>query len=166
MAELGDVSIPIGALVEVPNGRGTVKFVGMTQFAAGIWVGLELESQTGKNNGTVQDIKYFECKEGHGVFVRPSLAKIVQQLPFQVPSSNFVSSINTAPSSNGVPSINTVPLSNGVQSSNVEMDDLKMKLKILEKKRIEDREKLKEFERYKIESEQSKIARDKLMGLF
>lgn len=35
--------------------EGTVRFVGMTEFAPGIWVGVELPTASGKNNGTVKN---------------------------------------------------------------------------------------------------------------
>ncbi|XP_059481863.1 kinesin-like protein KIF13A isoform X5 [Neocloeon triangulifer] len=51
---------------------GTVAFIGETQFAPGTWVGVALQSATGgKNNGTVQGVKYFECRPKSGLFVRP-----------------------------------------------------------------------------------------------
>ena len=48
----------------------TVAFVGSTQFAPGTWVGLQLDSATGKHNGTVKGVAYFECPQRRGVFVR------------------------------------------------------------------------------------------------
>lgn len=51
---------------------GTVRYVGPTDFAAGIWLGLELRSAKGKNDGAVGDTRYFTCKPNHGVLVRPS----------------------------------------------------------------------------------------------
>ncbi|CCF50587.1 hypothetical protein NDA11_000188 [Ustilago hordei] len=59
--------------VKVSNlGHGEVLFVGQTSFAAGVWVGIELDNPNGKNNGSVQGKRYFECEDGHGVFVRSS----------------------------------------------------------------------------------------------
>lgn len=72
---------PLGARVEVPPGRGVVRFCGATSFSQGKWVGIELNEQNGKNDGTVQGIKYFACKPGHGVFVRPSQVKVVADSP-------------------------------------------------------------------------------------
>ncbi|XP_064908388.1 kinesin-like protein KIF13A isoform X5 [Columba livia] len=53
------------------NKMGTVRYVGMVDFSAGIWVGVELNVQLGKHNGTVKGREYFHCKPRHGVFVRP-----------------------------------------------------------------------------------------------
>ncbi|XP_048209154.1 CAP-Gly domain-containing linker protein 4 [Perognathus longimembris pacificus] len=50
----------------------TVRYVGPADFAAGIWLGLELRSAKGKHDGAVGDKRYFTCKPNHGVLVRPS----------------------------------------------------------------------------------------------
>lgn len=34
--------------------EGTIRFQGETEFAPGVWVGVELDDQKGKNNGTVK----------------------------------------------------------------------------------------------------------------
>ncbi|XP_057292074.1 dynactin subunit 1-like isoform X2 [Hydractinia symbiolongicarpus] len=62
----------IGTRVEVVGKglTGTVSYVGMTAFAAGKWVGVALDEPKGKNDGTVQSKKYFECPPNHGIFVR------------------------------------------------------------------------------------------------
>ena len=36
-----------------------VRFVGETNFATGFWVGVELETPDGKNNGAVAGVQYF-----------------------------------------------------------------------------------------------------------
>lgn len=50
--------------------RGTVRFVGPAQFSAGDWVGLELTTPQGKNDGSVQGVQYFSCPANHGIFLR------------------------------------------------------------------------------------------------
>ena len=50
---------------------GTVKFVGRTDIGPGIWVGLEMKKKLGKHNGVVNGRRYFTCREGHGVVVKP-----------------------------------------------------------------------------------------------
>lgn len=53
------------------NKAGTVRFLGLTQFAEGVWVGVELDAPVGKNDGSVGGHRYFQCKAGYGVLVRP-----------------------------------------------------------------------------------------------
>lgn len=62
--------------VFVKDEPGIIRYIGQTQFASGTWIGVELQRAHGKNNGSVNDIRYFECekKDGnYGVFVRQSL---------------------------------------------------------------------------------------------
>ncbi|KNC47616.1 dynactin [Thecamonas trahens ATCC 50062] len=56
--------------------RGTVRFVGLTHFAPGMWVGVELERKAGKSNGSVAGVSYFVCKPRYGVFVRPDAVRL------------------------------------------------------------------------------------------
>ncbi|CAI5683069.1 unnamed protein product [Oreochromis niloticus] len=53
------------------NKSGTVRYLGPTDFAEGIWVGVELEVPAGKNDGSVAGKHYFHCNPGYGVLVRP-----------------------------------------------------------------------------------------------
>ena len=72
-----ETSVAVGNRVSTTNGKGIVRFVGATSFAAGKWIGVELDGPTGKNNGSVQGKSYFSCRDGYGVFVRPAGAKLV-----------------------------------------------------------------------------------------
>jgi dynactin 1 len=73
--------LSIGHVVTLTDGRqATVRFIGTTHFAAGDWVGIELDDPTGKNDGSVQGERYFDCEPGFGMFIRPSaVAAIVEQ---------------------------------------------------------------------------------------
>lgn len=51
---------------------GIIRYLGTTDFATGVWLGLELRSAKGKNDGSVGDKRYFTCKPNYGVLVRPS----------------------------------------------------------------------------------------------
>lgn len=77
MATAGGAVIPLGVRVQVTAGVGTVRFVGQTAFAAGKWVGIELDEPTGKNDGSVAGTRYFACTDGHGVFVRASMVVLL-----------------------------------------------------------------------------------------
>ncbi|OJJ81514.1 putative dynactin [Aspergillus glaucus CBS 516.65] len=69
---MGDLSP--GSVVLLPDGkRATVRYVGNTRFAAGDWIGLELEEPAGKNDGSVRGERYFDCEQDYGVFVRSSV---------------------------------------------------------------------------------------------
>ena len=79
MPELSDFFI--GQLVEQPSKsvRGTVRFIGNTHFAPGDWIGVELGDTSGKNDGSLQGQRYFDCLPGHGVFIKPSGLTIVEE---------------------------------------------------------------------------------------
>jgi len=87
-----DVSIQVGSRCQVESSepgfhkRGTVRFVGETKFAPGTWVGIEYDEPIGKNDGSVQGERYFECRQGYGVFVRPNK---VEAGDFPVEEINF-----------------------------------------------------------------------------
>lgn len=76
----GDQKLSLHARCEIARlGSGEILFVGQTSFAPGVWVGVELDDPNGKNNGVVQGKRYFECQDGHGVFVRPSQVHMLPQ---------------------------------------------------------------------------------------
>ena len=94
--------IHVGAPVQVLSSTstpksGVVQFVGLTEFASGTWIGVELDTADGewsktefnwskqsliiatcmlsvfvqgKNDGAVKGVRYFRCRARHGVFVR------------------------------------------------------------------------------------------------
>ncbi|XP_072944338.1 uncharacterized protein CLIP-190 isoform X5 [Epargyreus clarus] len=47
---------------------GTLRYVGVTEFASGVWAGVELDDPLGKNDGSVDGKRYFECAPRFGLF--------------------------------------------------------------------------------------------------
>ncbi|KAI1100277.1 CAP-Gly domain-containing protein [Jackrogersella minutella] len=79
--------IAVGQSIRLSDGRNaTIRYVGQTHFAPGEWVGVELEDDSGKNDGAVQGERYFDCAPGRGMFVRPVTVTVLQQ-PTPAPKS-------------------------------------------------------------------------------
>ncbi|XP_066560006.1 CAP-Gly domain-containing linker protein 3 isoform X3 [Amia ocellicauda] len=97
--ELGDQVLVAG------QKQGIVRFYGKTDFAPGYWFGVELDKPTGKHDGSVFGVRYFNCLPKHGVFAPPSrvqrigstkdsqsdgtLVKKVHQVTMSQPKRNF-----------------------------------------------------------------------------
>ncbi|KAG0219888.1 Kinesin protein 1B [Mortierella sp. NVP41] len=69
--EIGD-----RVIVESMALSGYLRFVGPTEFKSGTWAGIELDTPTGKNDGSVGGVTYFQCRPKCGIFVLA--AKIVK----------------------------------------------------------------------------------------
>ena len=50
--------------------RGRIAYLGEVHFAKGDMAGVHLDKSTGKNNGTVGGVMYFQCEPKRGVFSR------------------------------------------------------------------------------------------------
>ena len=48
--------------------KGTLRFLGETDFAKGVWAGIELDERHGKNDGSVSGKRYFTCRALYGLF--------------------------------------------------------------------------------------------------
>lgn len=91
------ITVQVGTRVLVNGKSGVVRFYGPTQFSPGQWVGVELDVPQGKNDGSVQGIRYFACEAisangFYGLFVRPNTVKFG-------PSSRRVSTSSSISSS-------------------------------------------------------------------
>ncbi|XP_044257426.1 kinesin-like protein KIF13A isoform X2 [Tribolium madens] len=76
LTKLSDVPVPdwviLGesVLIRPYNSSGVVAYIGGTEFASGTWIGVELDAPKGKNDGSVQGVRYFSCRPKYGMFVR------------------------------------------------------------------------------------------------
>lgn len=66
-------NLAVGDRVIVSSGMGSrpgvLQYIGETKFAAGNWCGVQLDEATGKNDGSVDGVKYFDCPPQYGIFV-------------------------------------------------------------------------------------------------
>ncbi|KRX70205.1 CAP-Gly domain-containing linker protein 1 [Trichinella sp. T6] len=60
--------------------RGVLRFLGPTDFAEGIWAGIELDQPYGKNDGSVHRKRYFTCKPLYGLFA-PAHKVVLETFP-------------------------------------------------------------------------------------
>ncbi|KAH8871857.1 CAP-Gly domain-containing linker protein 3 [Schistosoma japonicum] len=68
---LEQTKLAVGDVVYVGSGTqrvGKIEFIGETQFANGEWIGVNLFTPCGKNDGCVDGVTYFVCKPLHGIF--------------------------------------------------------------------------------------------------
>ncbi|KAJ3162016.1 hypothetical protein HDU86_005714 [Geranomyces michiganensis] len=101
----------IGTQVKVNGGVGVVRYADATSFAPGLWVGVELSEPNGKNDGSVQNVRYFECRPGYGVFVRPSQLRRLDEQPSGTtsPTTTSNSSIGESISRSITPTSKALP---------------------------------------------------------
>ncbi|KAG0025203.1 hypothetical protein BGZ81_007326 [Podila clonocystis] len=93
-AERADSMPQVGdrVMVESMGLTGYLRFMGTAAFKSGVWAGIELDTPTGKNDGTVAGVAYFDCRPNCGIFVLA--AKVVKtsddmMLPFSQPQDRI-----------------------------------------------------------------------------
>lgn len=69
----------IGKLVRVADKEGILRFIGKVLFSAGTWCGIELRTPTGKNDGSVFGVRYFQCEPQHGLMAPVSKVALVDE---------------------------------------------------------------------------------------
>ncbi|XDV43665.1 hypothetical protein PO909_012106 [Leuciscus waleckii] len=68
-AQLSSMGLHLGDKVVIAGQKvGTLRFCGSTEFAGGLWAGVELHQPVGKNDGSVAGVQYFTCPSKHGIF--------------------------------------------------------------------------------------------------
>lgn len=112
---------------------GTIRFYGTMTGSTGNWVGVELESALGKCNGTQGGVKYFECKNNFGIFVRSTQVKLLEEeSSFSKPSSS--ASVLAAPPIKAKKPDEPAKADLSISDTSEERTREEVKLKIAEKK--------------------------------
>lgn len=112
----------IGNLVYVSGTKkGKIAFLGDTRFAAGEWAGVVLDEPVGKNDGSVNGVRYFTCEPMHGIFCKlEKLSPCLEAENFSPPEGAQAAS----PAQNGYPAA----ANSGDQISNVPAANISGKL--------------------------------------
>ena len=64
-----DPAVALGASVLVGGVKpGRLRYIGGVHFVAGQWCGIELDDADGLHDGVVDGVRYFTCRDGHGIF--------------------------------------------------------------------------------------------------
>lgn len=69
------IDIQLGSRCRLTDSRrGTIAFLGPIESLPGThgapWIGIALDEPTGKNDGSVNGERYFQCAKNTGIFVR------------------------------------------------------------------------------------------------
>ncbi len=103
----------LGARVEVDRDGttsvGVVRYKGTTKFAMGIWLGIELDSDDGKHDGTVGTTRYFVCPPNKGIFVRPTQVTPLGEVATAAATTGSTES-TAENSSNATPAAPSMPI--------------------------------------------------------
>ncbi|XP_058059639.1 restin homolog isoform X2 [Anopheles bellator] len=101
-AVAGTASLNVGDRVIVSSGFGSrpgmLKYLGETKFASGTWCGVQLDDASGKNDGTVDGVRYFECPAKCGIFVpiaKVTLSPSARKTSARLSRANSKESLNS-----------------------------------------------------------------------
>lgn len=83
---------------------GIIAFIGEVQFGPGEWAGVVLDSPVGKNDGSVNGVRYFMCEPKRGIFSR--LTKLSR-----TPTPKLGSPAPSDKSDDGIPKSSSTPSS-------------------------------------------------------
>lgn len=81
----------------------TLKYLGNTDFGAGVWAGVELEEPLGKNDGSVAGKRYFKCEPNYGLFAPVTkIQKLTSKLQEQLNKGGLTQQQQTSSSRNNI----------------------------------------------------------------
>jgi CAP-Gly domain-containing linker protein 1 len=84
-------------IVNSSNGakKGYLRYLGVTEFAKGEWAGVELDEKIGKNDGSVNEKRYFQCEALFGVFAPiTKVEKLIEKTKLPPPTATPLSKLS------------------------------------------------------------------------
>ncbi|XP_026295575.1 restin homolog isoform X2 [Apis mellifera] len=149
---------------------GVLRYYGTTEFAVGEWCGVELDDPIGKNDGSVNDKRYFECRPKYGLFAP---AHKVSRSPTSKRSSCMVhrptgAALNTSLRKTGsreslvsissIVSTTSTATRTGVSAARETLKEKEQEIEILRKERDLERERITKAANQADQAEQSLIS--------
>ncbi|KAL3269702.1 hypothetical protein HHI36_008762 [Cryptolaemus montrouzieri] len=90
-------STDVGKFVLAAGKVGTLRFVGKVHFATGVWCGVELDTDVGKNDGCIDGIRYFSCSRGRGLMTPLSKVSILNDInQHRIPENRKTELVSTS----------------------------------------------------------------------
>lgn len=87
--ESGELSLGNRVLVGRAK-EGILRFMGKVHFMEGDWCGVELDEAEGLHDGVVEQVRYFTCRSGHGIFAPLSKVTLApDQKSTNIQSQNY-----------------------------------------------------------------------------
>ena len=84
--------------IDLGGRPGEVMFVGhVAELPLGLWVGVKYDDPVGKNDGSIKGVRYFDCLDKHGGFVRPDTCRVADFSECHAASPSAVSSTTPHP---------------------------------------------------------------------
>ncbi|XP_076319467.1 uncharacterized protein LOC143230215 isoform X3 [Tachypleus tridentatus] len=116
--------------------RGILRFFGSVEFQTGIWCGVELFEPVGKNDGSVNGIRYFSCEDNYGIFApvkKVEKLSLSHNLPHSGPLREPGQTEDSVQIKSKLPAprvASKFPVQTGkfIPSKNIEADDQKRKV--------------------------------------
>jgi hypothetical protein len=69
LSQIDTKSLQLGDRVLIGGTKyGTLKYIGSIHVSDGIWCGMKLDEPVGKNNGKLDNVRYFKCQHRFGLF--------------------------------------------------------------------------------------------------
>lgn len=60
--------------------KGYLRYKGKVHFTSGIYCGIELDESVGHHDGSIENVRYFQCEHNHGIFAPIEKVRLVESI--------------------------------------------------------------------------------------